>query len=89
MHAIVQTEAVQIGRHVRHLRRTHDRTLEGLVDMAGVSMSWVSRIKHGVNVPNVSFLFRVGEALPVPTNKLLLPRMYSREMETPAIVRGA
>lgn len=61
MHEIGQTEAVHIGRQVRRLRRTHDRTLEGLADMAGVGISWVSRIEHGVNVPNLSFLFRVGE----------------------------
>ncbi len=38
MHEIGRTEAVQIGRHVRRLRRTHNRTLEGLADMAGMGI---------------------------------------------------
>lgn len=73
MKPIKQREAVQIGKHLRCLRRAHDRTQEELADMMGVSVGWVSRIERGVKLPNLLFLVRVGKVLRVPTDELLPP----------------
>src|SRR5213595_1950222 len=73
MQTIRRAEAVRIGRHLRYLRRAHDRTQEELASMLNVSVGWVSRIERGVKVPNLAFLVQVGKVLRVSTNELLPP----------------
>lgn len=63
--------AIQIGRHLRYLRRVRDRTQEELAEQLGVSVGWVSRVERGVKLPNLPFLFRVGKVLHVPMSDLL------------------
>lgn len=84
MYSIRRAELVYIGRHIRYLRRTRDRTQEELADMLNVSVGWVSRIERGVTKPNLSFIFGVGEVLRVPNDELLPPkRRFARRKHEP------
>jgi transcriptional regulator with XRE-family HTH domain len=71
MQTITHKEAIQIGKHLRYLRRVNDHTQEDLAERLGVSVGWVSRIERGVKVPNLPFLLRLGRVLRVPVNELL------------------
>lgn len=73
MYTVKQREAARIGKHLRQLRRTRDRTQEELAELLGVSVGWVSRIERGTRLPNLLYLVRMGRALRVPTNELLPP----------------
>lgn len=79
MQPMKQREAVRIGKHLRHLRRTRDRTQEELAELLGVSVGWVSRIERGAKLPNLLFLVKVGKVLRVPTDELLPPELNGRK----------
>jgi transcriptional regulator with XRE-family HTH domain len=46
MQTVTQQEIVQIGRHLRYLRRMRDCTQEEMAKPLGVSVGWASRIEH-------------------------------------------
>ena len=71
MQKIGHKEAVAIGKRLRYIRRIRDRTQEELADMLDVSVTWVSRVERGIKLPNLHFLYRVGNALDVPLHELL------------------
>src|SRR3954465_9982058 len=54
---------VQLGRHLRELRRAQELTLVSLAGEVGVTPSALSQIERGKSEPSLGTLWRLGRAL--------------------------
>lgn len=64
-------EALLVGKQLRQTRRVKDVTQEELAEVLGVSVSWVGKVERGTEMPNLTYLFKVAQALQVSPRDLL------------------
>lgn len=72
------TDAVTLGRRVRHLRRVRGMTLADLAARVGRAPSQLSLLENGRREPRLSLLQAVADALGVPVGELLRPEAPDR-----------
>ena len=79
--------AQRIGARLRHLRAGRGLTLAGLSRQSGVSVSYLSAVEKGTNLPSLAILARLTESLGVS-----IPAVVAEEgsphVETSAIPAG-
>jgi transcriptional regulator with XRE-family HTH domain len=61
-----RAELLTLGRELRQLRRSRNRSLEQVADEAGVSVGLLSQLERGVGNPSYLTLAKIGQALGVP-----------------------
>lgn len=85
-------DPIAIGRHLRHLRRSADMTLDDLAERTGLSASALSLIENGKREPKLSALTALAEAFGVTVTALLTPappnRRSALEIELERIQRA-
>lgn len=64
------SEAAQLGRHVRALRRERSLTQVALACLAGVSRPYLSDVERGAARPSVKVIESVAAALGVHVNDI-------------------
>ena len=60
----------QLGKRIADLRRSNALTQEGLAEVVGCSVEFISLVERGVNAPSVARLERFAEALHVEPRDL-------------------
>jgi transcriptional regulator with XRE-family HTH domain len=69
-----------LGRTIRALRKRQGRTLANVAGEAGISVSLLSQVEHGVVDPSLDSLRDIADALGVPPFKLLAERPINRRI---------
>jgi transcriptional regulator with XRE-family HTH domain len=75
---------MQLGEHIRKIRRQHRRTLQEIADAAEISKSLLSKIETGATSPPVATLMRISDALGVPVSSLMDPTADVGTVFTPS-----
>ena len=61
----------EIGKNVRHYRKTRNMTLQTMADLTGFSKGYLSKLEKSKSAPPLSTLTRIGKTLRVTTSALL------------------
>lgn len=83
--AMTNIEEINFGQRLRNARKLQGLNLEGLADMAGCSISLLSKIENGKVSPTIPMLRRVARALGITIGSL----MANSEQEGEIVVRRA
>lgn len=91
--ATTPSNLLTVGRRVRHLRRLHGLTLDGLGTQVGLSASALSLIENGKREPKLTVLAALAEALGTDVPGLIADKAPSRraalEIELEGFQRSA
>jgi XRE family transcriptional regulator, regulator of sulfur utilization len=66
-------DLVELGGRIQALRNERGLTLQGLADLASVSISMLSSVERGQKAPTIVVLARIAEGLGVPLARLVSP----------------
>jgi XRE family transcriptional regulator, regulator of sulfur utilization len=64
-------DLLELGGRIQALRRDRDLTLQGLAELASVSVSMLSSVEHGHKAPTIVVLARIADGLGVPLASLV------------------
>lgn len=59
----VQPEGEIFGRRLREIRQKRGVTQQALADVAGMSLTYISNMEHGLKVPSLTTILRLAVAL--------------------------
>ncbi|WP_161524751.1 helix-turn-helix domain-containing protein [Alteribacter lacisalsi] len=71
----------ELGERIKKLRIKKGYSLRGLGDRIDTSFTHISRIESGQKTPNLSFLYKLSEALNVPMNYFFQEEWEEEEFE--------
>ncbi|MBR9864004.1 MAG: helix-turn-helix transcriptional regulator, partial [Rhodobacteraceae bacterium] len=60
-----------LGARLRHLRKAHQLTLNGLAQLSGVSVSTISKIENGALSPTLDKVLRLADGLELTVGQLI------------------
>lgn len=88
---MVEVELQVVGRNLAELRSVRGMSLQGLADLTGYTVSYLSRIERGESVPSLSGLASVAAALGVEMRALFEeaagPRLHVSRASNPLALR--
>ena len=88
---MVEVELQAVGRNLAELRAARGLTLQGLADLTGYTVSYLSQIERGESVPSLSGLASVAAALGVEMRALFKevagPRLHVSRASKPLALR--
>ena len=58
-----QPEGVLFGTRLREVRQKRGMTQQALADVAGMSLTYISNMEHGLKVPSLTTIIRLAVAL--------------------------
>ena len=58
-----QPEGVLFGARLREVRQKRGMTQQALADIAGMSLTYISNMEHGLKVPSLTTIIRLAVAL--------------------------
>lgn len=58
-----QPEGVLFGQRLREVRQKRNVTQQALADAAGMSLTYISNMEHGLKVPSLTTIIRLAVAL--------------------------
>lgn len=59
----IQPEGKLFGERLRDLRLKRNVTQQSLADLAGMSLTYISNMEHGLKVPSLTTIIRIAVAL--------------------------
>lgn len=74
----IQADSVVLGRKIKSIRKSQNRTQEDLAFDAGISVKMLSEYENGKREMSSQVLFKIADALMVSVDELVPDRLYMR-----------
>jgi transcriptional regulator with XRE-family HTH domain len=71
MAQVTQPEGELFGHRLRELRQKRGLTQQAVADLAGMSLTYISNLEHGLKVPSLTTIVRLAVALEYRVKDLL------------------
>ena len=78
----IQADAVVLGRNIKSIRKSQNRTQEDLAFDAEISVKMLSEYENGKREMSSQVLFKIADALMVSVDELVPDRLKKPEEET-------
>ena len=78
----IQADSVVLGRKIKSIRKSQNRTQEDLAFDAGISVKMLSEYENGKREMSSQVLFKIADALMVSVDELVPDRLKKPEEET-------